>query len=70
MDVEEAEVTERAGGSIDNFKPAAGDLRDFFGEEDFAETPAAVIGITDGCAKDDVSLSGDGGRSSVYKRML
>lgn len=45
-------------GSIDSFMPA-GDFREPFEEEDFTEIPAAVIGIRDGGAGDEVSVDGE-----------
>lgn len=44
-------------GSIDSFMPA-GDFLELFGE-DFTEIPAAVIGIRDGGARDEINLDGE-----------
>lgn len=46
-----------AEGSIDNFMPA-GDFRELFAE-DFTEIPAAVIGIRDGGARDEINVDGE-----------
>lgn len=46
-----------AEGSIDSFIPA-GDFRELFAE-DFTERPAAVIGIRDGGARDEINLDGE-----------
>lgn len=50
-------------GSIDSFRLAAGDFREVFFAEGFAEIPAAVIGIRDGGARVEVKVNGDGGCS-------
>lgn len=46
-----------AEGSIDSFIPA-GDFRELFAE-DFTEIPAAVIGIRDGGARDEINFDGE-----------
>ena len=58
------------GGSIESFRLAAGDLREEvdFATDPLAEMPAAVIGITDGGARAEVSVNGDGGRSPLSIR--
>lgn len=50
-----------AEGSIGSFMPV-GDFLELFGE-DFTEMPAAVIGIRDGGARDEVKADGGWGCS-------